>query len=93
MRLVRIGHRVFNMDALVEVRFLSDREAMLLFAAPEGSYADREGTIEPYFTRLYQAELVALRAWLERNYEDITMEAPVLATALEDDNDSRDIPF
>lgn len=74
MRLVRIGPRVYNMSALVEAR-IGEAEATLLFAAPEGSYADREATVEPYFIRLYGPEVEAFEKWLGHNCEDITPDA------------------
>jgi len=76
MKLVRIGFRIFNMDKLVEAKVSSDvSEATLQFAAPEGSGADNESSISPYFARLYKREAQAFWNWAIYHSDEILYNA------------------
>lgn len=64
MKLVRFGHRVFNMALLVEAKIFKD-EVQLRFAAPEGCWEPSEGTINPYYERLTGRDAIAFTRWVE----------------------------
>ena len=76
MKLVRLGARVFNLDKLIEARINdAQTETLLLFAAPEGSMADSEAEVSPYFVRLNREETGAFVHWVAHNAE-VLLEFP-----------------
>lgn len=94
MRLLRIGHRLFNMSALVDAEFNTVRGVnycMLRFAAPEGC----DVQFGLYRAQLEGPEVAALEHWLGDNCDYLTgdwsplnLDTPAAPAAPEEDTNT-----
>jgi hypothetical protein len=87
MKLLRFEFTVVNMDRVNYIEFFPG-VARLFYSGPYTPNGIE--SLQADFTKLEGSDAEALERWLLLNSEDITLAPP--ATALEDDNDSRDLP-